>query len=227
MRQSVRVLNARFDPVSRVQADHYSRLVIKRLILGFDLDLDGKVSGSLFVIEMSIVPNEAVVRDSPEISLRTANNSQPTIISLPNWRFIQPLHQAHSQTRMHANKRETLINRKMDTNEKRNLFVCLRVCSRLEIRARLINHEWTLMDTNEKRNLFVCLRVYSRLEIRARLINHEWMLMDTNEKRNLFVCVFASIRGFGSTNSREKRFISLLFAVPQTSDPIGAAPGTS
>jgi len=115
----------------------------------------------------------------------------------------------------------------MDTNEKRNLFVCLRVCSRLEIRARLINHEWTLMDTNEKRNLFVCLRVYSRLEIRARLINHEWMLMDTNEKRNLFVCVFASIRGFGSTNSREKRFISLLFAVPQTSDPIGAAPGTS
>src|ERR1700730_10204594 len=159
-----------------VHACHYSRLVIKRLILGFDLDLDGKVSGSLFVIEMSIVPNEAVVRDSPEISLRTANNSQPTIISLPNWRFIQPLHQAHSQTRMHTNKRETLINRKMDTNEKRNLFVCLRVCSRLEIRARLINHEWTLMDTNEK--------------------------------RNLFVCVFASIRGFGSTNSRETRFIS-------------------
>src|SRR5258708_4348846 len=109
MRQSVRVLNARFDPVSRVQADHYSCLVIKRLILGFDFDLDGKVSGSLFVIEMSIVPNEAVMRDSPEISLGTAINSQPTIISLPNWRFIQPLHKAHSQTRMHANKRETFV----------------------------------------------------------------------------------------------------------------------
>src|SRR5437660_3288571 len=106
---------------------------------------------------MSIVPNEAVMRNSPEISLRTANNSQPTIISLPNWRFIQPLHQAHSQTRMHANKRETLINRKWTRIKAKPI----RVYSRLEIRARLVNNEWTLMDTNEKRNLLMCIAVYS------------------------------------------------------------------
>src|SRR5467141_3227253 len=114
---------------------------------------------------MSIVPNEAVMRNSPEISLRTANNSQPTIISLPNWRFIQPLHQAHSQTRMHANKRETLINRKWTRIKAKPI----RVYSRLEIRARLVNHEWTLMDTNEKRNLFMCIRGFGSMNSREKV----------------------------------------------------------
>ena len=49
----------------------------------------------------------------------------------------------------------------------------------------------------------------------------------TRMTRETYSCVFASIRGFGSTNSREKGLFRILFAVPQTSDPIRAAPGTS
>ncbi len=39
---------------------------------------------------------------------------------------------------------------------KRNLFVSVRLYSRLEIPARLVNHEWTLMDTKQS-------ETYSRL----------------------------------------------------------------
>jgi hypothetical protein len=85
-----------------------------------------------------------------------------------------------------------------DTKQRENLFASVRLYSRLEIPARLVNREWTLMDAKQSENLFASIRVYSRLEVPSPT---DYPRMDANghEPKRELIRVYSCLFAVGNT----------------------------
>src|SRR5271165_7648105 len=92
MMNPVYELHATFHPGCSVFPNHDSGLIVQCLVLPMELRFDLKITRNFFVVKMSVVPDEAVMRLSPKICFRIGKNRELIVILFPNLRFVEPVH---------------------------------------------------------------------------------------------------------------------------------------
>src|SRR5215472_5983201 len=86
------VLDARFQPKGRIQADHQSSLGIEGCKIPMEFRLNGEIAHSLLVIKMGVVTDKSVMRLPPEIGLRICSNNERFAFLFPGFGFVEPDH---------------------------------------------------------------------------------------------------------------------------------------